>query len=710
MKTETKLAIVLSLAAIVAVGSVLWLWQPWNTRESFPRTPGGLHHPGGRPDQGARPDNRGAPLLAGPWRIHVKGEVEAVNAAVVVLALRSGEWVKAEPLSPGLYRPGVSRGSVDRLFAVAHGWRSPSVKPSGVSEDITLVLEPSADLAVRVEDASGQPVDAVRLTVSLADVDTPGDWLKAVELGLGLNVARILTTDADGVALLPALLPGSWVQVMAQNDNGVATGEIADLALNDNILLKLEDGGTRVSVRCRRLDGSAVPALALQYQLVAGSPDNPFDAGRGAFSTDEAGIARMFLGDAAALFLTGVEPGWRFHERPLALSADRLETDVTVVRVFPLVVRVTYEDGRPYRGNASLWADSRGWSVEPVDTVHKGRGGGQSDTLPIDETGTFTLPRVVEGESVELTAFPEGVEYGGVFNATHTVADGDSVWEVVFPKLPKERTPGVIRLTGAGAESGRVVIIDDPWGNPMESFSLSDKKTSRGLPERSYRVRISGPKIGWESEVFALQNGNVKELQVPAQAPGSVRVLITDKEGSPLEGAAITPWSRTHAVFPMDPQPYVFAFSGRDGVAVLEGQPPGRRKYRIEAASMQFRAETTDIFSNEVSDLGRIALSPATGEVWITVTGTISAGERIDLKLKTPFGPLRTATPWVTGSMQDGKGGFAELVVERRYIIALTHRDSRDRVIGGYVINGVHLTTEQSALEYTINLSDFRQD
>lgn len=716
MSHDLKNAIVLS-AAIVALfivvgGAALWLWQPWQNPAYSCKAPGGAHPGGGRPDEHPHAANGEANPLPGPWRIHVQGEAETVAAAAVILALRSGDWVKAESVSPGLYRPSVSRGSVDRVFAVAPGWRSPVQSVSGTSGDVTLTLAPSARLHVRVEDKSGQPVASAGLSLSLGDVEASADWVHAVELGLGLNAARTLITDSEGISRLPALLPGSWVQIMAQNDSGFASGEINQLAFEDELVLKLAEGGTRVSVRCVRLDGNAAVGLALHYKLLAGSPEEPSRAGEGACSTDESGTARVFLGDASALFLTGVEDGWRFKERPPALSAGRQEAEVTVLREFPLRVRITYDDGRPYTGNASIWVDSGVWSAQSGNTAGSDVGGSPSNILAIDGAGAFTIPHVVEGDGVDLIGWAQGVEYGGSFNRKLTVTDAadGAVWEIVVPKLSKERTPGVIRLTGPGAASGRVIIIDDPWGNPIEDFDLAAKKESRGLPERSYRVRVSGEAIGWESEVIQLHNGDVKELQVPAQPPGRVRVQVTDKAGNPLEGATITPWSRAHASFPMVPVPYIFAVSGPDGVAELGGQPPGKQKYRIEAAGMQFRAETADIFSGETTDLGRVVLIPALGEIWVTLVGEVPAGQKVEFRLSTPFGPRQSSTPGQRQTFSAGKAGFNDLVVDRWYIIMLLQRDSRNRIVGQYIINNVKLTTEQTSLEYTVNLTDFKRD
>ncbi len=714
MNKNAKLAggIFAVVGVILVAGATLWFCH---TRQNptYPNiAPGGVLTDQGPPDLTPNADGGGRSTLSDPWRVRVKSNGEIPAETAVVFALRSGDWVKAEPVSAGLYRPGVSRGSVERVFAVAPGWRSPAESVAGGTGDTTLTLAPSARLRVRVEDKTGQPVAAASLSLSLGDVTASADWVHALELGLGMNAARTLTTDSEGISLLPALLPGSWLQVTAQNDFGFASAEINKVAAEDELVLKLADGGTRVSVRCVRLDGSAAGGLALHYKLLTGSPEEPSRAGEGACSTDESGVARVYLGEASALFLTGVEDGWRFQERPPALSAERLEAEVTLLREFPLQVRITYDDGRPYIGNASVWTKSGVWSAQSGNTAANDVGGSPSNILAIDETGAFTIPHVVEGEGVDLTGWAQGIEYGGSFNRklTVTAASSGTVWEIVIPKLQKERTPGVIRLTGPGASSGSVIIIDDPWENPIENFDLDRKKESRGLPERSYRVRVSGQNIGWQSEVFELHNGDVKELQVPAQPPGRVRALITDKDGNPLKGATITPWSRGHAAFPMDPVPYIFAVSGSDGVAQLEGQPSGKQKYRIEAAGMQFQAETVDVFSGETADLGRVVLIPAMGEIWVTLVGEVPVGGRVEFRLETPFGRRGGIVSDQRQDISSGKSGFSHLVVDRWYIITLLQYDSKKDLVGQYHINNVKLTTDQTSLEYTVNLSDFKRD
>lgn len=714
MKNNAKLAggITAMVGVILVAGATLWFWHTRQT-QAYPNiAPSGALPGQSSPDHTLSADGNGQSPLSDPWRVRVKGDGVIPAETAVVFALRSGKWVKAEPLSPGLYRPGVSRGSVERVFAVAPGWRSPVEPVTGATGDITLTLAPSARIRVRVEDNAGKPVASAWLSLSLGDVATSADWLHAVELGLGMNAARTLTTDTEGISLLPALLPGSWLQVTAQNDFGLASGEIDEVADEDELVLKLADGGTRVTVRCVRLDGSAACGLAFYYKLLTGSSEKPTRAGEGACSTDEAGVARVYLGEASALFLTGVEDGWRFQERPPALSAERLEAEVTLLREFPLQVRITYDDGRPYVGNASVWTKSGVWSAKPGESAVKDVGGGPSDILSIDETGAFTIPHVVEGDGVDLTGWAQGAEYGGSFNRKLSVTDASdgSVWQIVIPKLQKERTPGVIRLTGPGASSGSVIIIDDPWENPIENFDLSRKKESRGLPERSYRVRVSGENIGWESEIIELHNGDTKELQVPEQAPGRVSALITDKDGNPLKGATITPWSRGHAAFPMDPVPYIFAVSGSDGVAQLGGQPPGKQKYRIEAAGMQFQAETADVFSGETADLGRVVLIPAVGEIRVTLVGDVPVGERVEFRLETPFGRRGGVVSNQRQDISGGKSGFSHLVVDRWYIITLLQYDKNEDLVAQYIINNVKLTTEETSLEFTVHLADFKRD
>lgn len=645
---------------------------------------------------------------ARPWRIHVNGPAAAVARARVVLATVEDEYIEATALGSGEFRSPVPPSRLSRGFAVTPTFRSQTVHfGSSNDADCVLTLTPTASVHVRVETETGIAVANARLIVGLRDSAESNDWIWTVRHVADAELVKVLNTNPDGESELPMLMPGMSLTVRAENDSGIATSFVSQLALTNQILLVLKNGGQRVSIHCRRLDGSPAPNVALRFDLLGGSPGHPVYKGAGACSTDETGVAKVFLGEAAALYLTGIESGWRFKQRPEVLTATNPAATVVIMRVFAAALRIMYDDGVPYYNGATIQTPTAMWDLaraeEVVDSPRE-----RSSSLPLSKEGRVTVPEVVEGDSLQLHVTSSRVEYESqaITIPPEQLSKGGEI-VVLIPKLTEAKILGRVRLTGEFPNDALAAITDDPWMNPIDTFALSERHDSRGLPAaRQYKVRVSASTLAWESEVFSLANGETKVIQVPNARAASVRVRVVDAKGNPISGAALMPYSRRHAVFPQQAEVWLTAITDADGVAELGGQPSGNQEYRVEASGKQFRRVRVLVNAGVANDLGQIVLEPAIGEIWIELPEGVPEGERIEVELKTPFG---TQSLWATQEITRRSCVFRDLPTDRSYILLLIRR-TKDKRRGIFIINGIELTPTRAIHEISVALSEFKFD
>ncbi|MBX3473985.1 MAG: hypothetical protein KF754_06345 [Planctomycetes bacterium] len=641
-----------------------------------------------------------------PWRVEVRGAGGPIFSLSVIVVTKDGRYLLAAKTGEALFAPPVAREGVDRVFAVSRSHRSPVVTlTQGAAGNEVLTLEESASLTVSVVDTAGNPLAGAGIAVGLGDPAESADWVQAVELGLGESIARTLITSTRGTVFLPALPAGRRVAITAQGPSGAVRGEVAKVKPQDSLRLVLTDGGAVVAVQCNDRTGAAIPDVAITYEMFGGSPGSPLSLGSGAVVSNSQGTAGIHLGESSAVIVTGVEKGWLFASLPEPLSASRPRVEIVLLRVGLLGLKLTYEDGLPFVGGVSVYGPRYAWEIEPARHPAGGMGGRPS--LRMGDDGSVTIPGMVEGDTIAVHALSGRDGFVGLSERFEVLAsDLDAVRTLVLNRMAATRVPGRIRVTGIDDETAWVEITDQPWANPADAFAIAERSESGKLRAGTYCVRVSGNTVGWLSQPIELAPGETRELVVPKSSPGLVRAQVVDKDGSPVPGSTLIPLSRRHSSFPAQAVPFHEAVADEQGIVILGGQPAGSREYRIEGPGLQFRVETAVVKEAATTELGRIVLSPADGQVWVSVDGTLMDGEVLEVELAMPFATL---SPRNRVEMVLETHVFRALCVDRWYLLHFVHRRA-DGKRGQFIVNSIELTRAKSLQEFRIKLADFRYE
>ncbi|MCC6464088.1 MAG: hypothetical protein IT463_01965 [Planctomycetes bacterium] len=647
-----------------------------------------------------------------------------------------GEALPCTPVGAGLFSAPWPVQQVARVWAYTPGMRSRAAVPAPGQERLTLQLEAEARVVVAVEEGEGKPVAGATVSLEFADAGESADWLALMELR-GTDPIRTLTTDDAGEVRLPGLLAGMQAGFHCQTETGVAGESFRPLKASERIVLKIAQGGRFLNVKCQDARGNAIPAVALQYTAQRPAPKgwtmSRLVSREGVAVADASGVARVaFLHPEEVIEINDVSAGWnRIHSRDI-IRPESVDPVVVLGRLRKLVVRVTYEGGEPYKGlitadafhMTTVRAVSAGlsrYTSHEADWMADKYSGGSATYehtfVELAADGSFPVDAYPDG--ADLTVSGEELRVG--FKRPGKVIPGSEIpesglVEIVVAKLEKGQGLGTFEFELGESPEGLVAqIVNHATQYAHELIDLSKTKSSSRLWAGTYEIRIFGRR-SWQSPLIVHPGRNETVAVRPDLGPScQARVTAITPEGAPIEGAVLLPLTLVHPVYPEDPNAgkmgmleraisFYQAMSGSDGVMVLDGQPPGRRQYRVESAGTQFEVVDLDLRPDTLADGGTVVLYPAIGQLRVVVEGAPPQASAIKVDIAPSAG--RDHRKLRALDLREGVCVFTGLAVERFYTIVIMH--DKGSVSGQLIINQVELTRIRNVVEIRVKMSDLK--
>ncbi|MCA8935157.1 MAG: carboxypeptidase regulatory-like domain-containing protein [Planctomycetes bacterium] len=383
-------------------------------------------------------------------------------------------------------------------------------------------------------------------------------------------------------------------------------------------------------------------------------------------------------------------------------------------------LRVVYADGKPYdKGQVSVSCD--GWyrdAESPQRNTSSEFLSSEPDltrkitTVLLALDGTLPLQGMPEDTPVRIYLRSQRLEYAH-YSETLPPEKFDGVAEVVITLQPT--APGQGRYLynlqvpeGVGDETTVRLLAGDHRAE-CEKLRLGEALKTKVQHEDSgpMCLLVTGPDTAYFKQLPEVPGPGEHELVIEQYTPGSLQVKIVDKSNSPIPGATIEYLTASFPSFPAEKTAYLVAVADSDGVALLEGQPAGFGRFRVEAKGKQFEEVQADVVAGEVTDLGTVTMTEPIGSLRIACLDALPAGESFSYQIYNGFCRGGDTLGEVEGSVGDHT--FEKLVVGRSYGIWIDSRRDGERV--AYLSYGVvMLTHAQPTLEVTFSLSDLRKE
>ncbi len=194
-------------------------------------------------------------------------------------------------------------------------------------------------------------------------------------------------------------------------------------------------------------------------------------------------------------------------------------------------------------------------------------GGGRSENVWTDETGTFHLPDIASGS----------------YLAKATSRDGIAVEPIEVKHDGMHALSGLVLKTEPGGVISGIVV--DTAGHPIAEARVSgggvgettDKDgrfVAKGLNADKYELSASTPMLGAVNQVLTLGRGEHADVRI-VLTPSSLAGVVVDARGQPVEGAMVS--ARSEA-----PDGYGYDRTDEYGHFDLGGLPPSAH-YKITA-------------------------------------------------------------------------------------------------------------------------------
>lgn len=445
------------------------------------------------------------------------------------------------------------------LVAEAAGWRAAiGLRPhQAIPRPLVLVMVGGQVVSGRVLDAQGKPVPAaaIRLHPRWQEGDargqlTPGQSLLRAANAVGL---RGLSTASDPRGAFRLVgVPDAIYDLHVTVDGADHTPDVevdtqgGSVALGDVTI----GAGFRIEGRVQARSGEPLAGATVRLSRSKGRTR----------------LLRTTTDEAGQYVIPGVPAGrWWMEARIAGLAGDRQEVDVQGDGLFDLTLEdggrlegTLLAGGAPYTGSFQLYLarPGGGRSVAPL-TLRARQGRFEVDGLPT--AVAFTLTIKAPGGRYAFHSEPVTFEPGGTqavrldldmgvrFSGQVMASSGSGVAGAQVQFLHKES--GEVRLFTAGA-AGRFEAL--------------------GLRPGTWSLRVSGRGGAPTDLEVLLSAGETREQQILLPGGGSVRVLVEDERGAPVENALLLFRNESRA-YPSKPPDR----TGADGIALREDLPLG---------------------------------------------------------------------------------------------------------------------------------------
>jgi hypothetical protein len=458
--------------------------------------------------------------LAIRGRVHDREGNGIAGAEVSAARHGSGTPSEGEAVSEadgGFVVGGLEAGSHD-VWARAPGYALGEATAASGGDPVDVVLEPGGEIAGRVVDADGSPVEDAQL--SAEDESRPP--------GPG-RFASGRSDEGDGRFLLRDVAAGKYALQVRAGSRGEAA--LADVRVAAG---RATNVGTIALARGGRLqgtvvdsEGSGIAGATVVAQRDAHRRGNPFQT-----QTDSTGAFELRGLPAGSLYVSAAHPAYAAAPAVTAtVEPDREPVPVRIVlpRGGTIEGRALYRDGRPFIGGRV--------SSYPIDARVRVTG---TDTVAIAGDGSFLLDHVPAARTmVTLMAFTpaQAMVYGPSSNILTSVAEREvEVREGERVSLDLALRDVVVTghvTRGGQREPGVLVSVMTGGGTSVRAWggSSAARLAAPGPPPVAAATRDDG---SYELLVFAPGPAYV-ELNGGGQAYPMREVEIPDAERFELD-------------------------------------------------------------------------------------------------------------------------------------------------------------------------------
>lgn len=636
MITRRKtLLIILALTALaVVVGLWVTQWVAWSSGDAPQLPPPMDNTTSTLPVVVSKPGQYPKRL-----EVRVSGTPDAV-AKCSVLALKDGaSSFAAERIKDGVF---VFAGPIPAgasLVAWAHlgsrdlGWPgrvipnvhvSRFVKFAGEQADfISLELKQTECLTIHARDAQGQPVTDATASVDFAGETDAMNWLVLMALaGFPSLDGWLRGTDKDAPQV-PLLRQGSKIRLSAQSQGRFGASPWLVVEQSGNVEITLGEAKAFVEIEACDPQDRPVPRLALAYIVVRVSDGAYLRAGP--VMTDELGRCRVHIHEEGArLEVSVTSDQWYLPERVARFEIDSSLKRLTVRPAIAISIEIRFEDNQPYKGPLLVQSS-------PVATFMSAFGApgvplgihGSGGTAPEQfQDGIYRIAGVPGDLDLICQASPGRAGYGQL---SHTIFAAelkpDAHFSLTIPKAKPRQASAKIIFAGDWEKLGKAVaqVIQISPHNFSSGYNLRFQKETSLLYPGEYKVVLTGGTWAWESEIFTLDVGEERKVELPCVKGASVTATVQDETGKKLPGAALCHGLARWVDFPATPQAGWLAVSDAAGRATLEGCPAGEVELRIEADGYEPETVKFVLAQGVNNDIGIIVLRSARGEIRIKI-------------------------------------------------------------------------------------------
>jgi protocatechuate 3,4-dioxygenase beta subunit len=445
------------------------------------------------------------------------------------------------------------------LVAEAAGWRAAiGLRPhQAMPRPLVLVMVGGQVVSGRILDAQGKPVPgaAIRLQPHWEEGDargelTPGQSLLRAANAVGLR-GLASATDARGSFRLVGV-PDATYDLTVTIEGARYTPDVeidtrgGGVALGDVTI----GTGFRVEGRVQSRSGEPLAGATVRLSRTEGRTR----------------LLRTTTDELGQYVIPDVPKGrWWMEARLAGLSGERQEVDVQGDGLFDLTLEdggrlegMLLAGGAPYTGSFQLQlARPRGArSVAPY-TLRAQR-------------GRFAVADLPTGVAFSLTIKAPGGRYA--FHPDAITFEPGGTHEVRLDLDMAVRFSGqVVTSSGSGVPGAQIQFLHKASGE-VRLFTAggAGRFEALGLRPGTWTVRVSGRGGAPTDLEVDLAAGEIREQQILLPGGGSVRVLVEDESGQPVEGALLLFRDDARA-YPSKPPDR----TGPDGIALRQDLPLG---------------------------------------------------------------------------------------------------------------------------------------
>lgn len=347
--------------------------------------------------------------------------------------------------------------------------------------------------------------------------------------------------------------------------------------------------------------------------------------------TDAEGRTVARVPAAWTLDLRLVSEHWFCPRVRLEIGSTAQTVTLQLVKTAPLRVRVTYEDQQPFVGSVSI--SSPQWlSGQAPQPSH------YSSFTSTNAQGECSFSSVPTDQGATITAFSPRAGYDKHY---HQVSVEDILARVIIEiVIPASKNPKGVLKIDVSAFAGALDRNSSGPVNATAHVRVRNEKlavhffsqavplhgdgpkhayvvTTQQLPEGDYQVIVTSEGMTWTSGIFKLAGGEERLVVAAPQAGATVQCTITDATGLALPGAVLRLWEGIYPAWPARAVQGQTALADESGDAELSGLPAGSIDLLIEQEGFEPQIRRVELLAGKRLQLGRVALSPATGVLLI---------------------------------------------------------------------------------------------